>query len=59
MAPESGDEAPDLAQRLLAALYAQKTELGEVATELISLLTAAGVSLPAGTVSRSGSSPPG
>ena len=37
---------PDQLQRLLEALYRQRAELGEVAAELISLLEAAGVSIP-------------
>lgn len=37
---------PDQLQRLLEALYGQRAELGDVAAELISLLEAAGVSIP-------------
>jgi len=37
---------PDQLQRLLEALYGQRAELGDVAAELISLLEAAGVSVP-------------
>jgi hypothetical protein len=46
------------AQRLLEALYGQRAELGEIAAELISLLEAAGVSVPTGTNDRSENSLP-
>lgn len=46
------------AQRLLEELYRQRAELGEIANELISLLQAAGVSVPEGMDGRSGDSPP-
>lgn len=46
------------AQRLLEELYRQRTELGEIATELISLLQAAGVSIPDGPQTRAGDSLP-
>jgi len=47
------------AQRLLEELYRQRTELGEIAAELISLLEAAGVSTTDGTDNYSVGSPPG
>ena len=46
------------AQRLLEELYRQRTELGEIATELISLLKAAGVSTTDGPDNRNVDSPP-
>jgi len=47
------------AQRLLDELYRQRTELGEIAAELISLLEAAGVSTTDGPDNHSVGSPPG
>jgi len=47
------------AQRLLEELYRQRTELGEIATELISLLEAAGVSTTDGSDILSVDIPPG
>jgi hypothetical protein len=47
------------AQRLLEELYCQRTELGEIAAELISLLEAAGVSTTDGPDNHSVGSPPG
>jgi len=47
------------AQRLLEELYRQRTELGEIAAELISLLEAAGVSATDGPDNHSVGSPPG
>jgi len=41
-------------QRLLDALYAQQSELGDIATELISLLQAAGRDSPEDRQRRSG-----
>jgi len=63
MNSDAGPEQPsdrdaNQAQRLLEALYRQRTELGEIATELISLLQAAGVSIPDGPQTRAGDSPP-
>lgn len=63
MNPNVGQEQPNdgdanQAQRLLEALYRQRTELGEIATELISLLQAAGVSIPDGPQTGAGDSPP-
>jgi hypothetical protein len=52
------DSDADQAQRLLAELYRQQTELGAIATELISLLQAAGVSVPDGPQTRAGDSSP-
>ena len=46
-------------QRLLEELYRQRTELGEIAAELISLLEAAGVSTTDGPDNHSVGSPPG
>ena len=51
-------EGVDQAQRLLDELYHQRTELGEIATELISLLKAAGVSTTDGPDNRNVDSPP-
>lgn len=48
----------NLAKRLLEALYEQRGELGAIASELISLLQAAGVSMPDGMRDRSGDFPP-
>lgn len=55
-----GVENPDLnqAQRLLGELYRQRTELGEIAADLISLLEAAGVSTTDGSEDRATDSPP-
>lgn len=47
------------AQRLLEELYRQRTELGEIAAELITLLEAAGVSATDGLDNRAVDSPPG
>ena len=47
------------AQRLLDELYRQRTELGEIAAELISLLEAAGVGTTDGPDNRAVDSPPG
>jgi hypothetical protein len=47
------------AQRLLDELYRQRTELGEIAAELISLLESAGVSTTDGPDNHSVGSPPG
>ena len=63
MNSDAGPEQPsdrdaNQARRLLEALYRQRTELGEIATELISLLQAAGVSIPDGPQTRAGDSPP-
>jgi hypothetical protein len=55
---EPNDRDANQVQRLLEALYRQRTELGEIATELISLLQAAGVSIPDGPQTRAGDSPP-
>jgi hypothetical protein len=54
-------DAADLnqAQRLLEELYRQRTELGEIAAELITLLEAAGVSTTDGPDNRTVDSPPG
>jgi type II secretory pathway component PulM len=46
------------AQRLLEELYRQRAELGEIATELISLLEAAGVSTTDGPDNRAVDSSP-
>jgi hypothetical protein len=58
----SGGRADDAdltqAQRLLDELYRQRTELGEIAAELISLLEAAGVSTTDGPDNRAVDSPP-
>jgi hypothetical protein len=53
MNTEVGDDGPNQAQRLLEELYRQRAELGEIAAELISLLQAAGVSVPDDTAERS------
>lgn len=55
----SGDGDLNQAQRLLDELYRQRTELGEIAAELISLLEAAGVSTTDGPDNRAVDSPPG
>lgn len=52
------NEDLDSAKRLLDELYRQRTELGEIATELISLLQAAGVGTTDGPDNRSVDSPP-
>jgi len=52
------DRDANQAQLLLEALYRQRSELGEIATELISLLQAAGVSIPDGPQTRAGDSSP-
>jgi hypothetical protein len=52
------DDGLNPEQRLLEELYRQRTELGEIAAELISLLEAAGVSTTNGPDSRSVDSPP-
>jgi len=52
------DTAPNTARQLLEALYRQRTELGDIANDLISLLQAAGVSVPDGSSGPSGGSPP-
>ncbi len=52
------DDSLNPEQRLLDELYRQRTELGEIAAELISLLEAAGVSSTSGPDSRSVDSPP-
>ena len=52
------NEDLDSAKRLLEELYRQRTELGEIATELISLLQAAGVSTTDGPDNRNVDSPP-
>ena len=52
------NEDLDPAKRLLEELYRQRTELGEIATELISLLQAAGVSTTDGPDNRNVDSPP-
>jgi hypothetical protein len=56
-----GTDNADLnqAQRLLEELYRQRTELGEIAAELISLLEAAGVSTTDGPDNQAVDSPPG
>jgi len=53
----ANDTESNQARRLLVALYDQRTELGEVANELISLLTAAGVGMPTRADRSGGSSP--
>jgi hypothetical protein len=55
-----GTDDADLnqAQRLLEELYRQRTELGEIAAELITLLEAAGVSTTDGPDNRAVDSPP-
>ena len=45
-------------RQLLEALYRQRTELGDIANDLISLLQAAGVSIPNGSDDPFGGSPP-
>jgi hypothetical protein len=55
---QTNDRDANQAQRLLEALYRQRVELGEIAIELISLLQAAGVSIPDGPQTRAGDSPP-
>jgi len=52
------DTAPNAARQLLEALYRQRTELGDIANDLISLLQAAGVSIPDGSGGPTGGSPP-
>ena len=52
------NENLDSAKRLLEELYRQRTELGEIATELISLLQAAGVGATDGPDNRNVDSPP-
>lgn len=52
------NEDLDSARRLLEELYRQRTELGEIATELISLLHAAGVGTTDGPDNRNVDSPP-
>jgi hypothetical protein len=52
------DSAPNTARQLLEALYRQRTELGDIANDLISLLQAAGVSIPYGSDDPYGGSPP-
>jgi hypothetical protein len=56
-----GTDDADLnqAQRLLEELYRQRTELGEIAAELISLLEAAGVSTTDGPDNHAVDSSPG
>lgn len=54
--PHDGSLNPE--QRLLDELYRQRTELGEIAADLISLLEAAGVSATSGPDSRGVDSPP-
>jgi hypothetical protein len=56
-----GADGTDLnqAQRLLEELYRQRTELGEIAAELISLLEAAGVSTTDGPDSQAVDNSPG
>jgi len=54
----TGDADLNQAQRLLDELYRQRTELGEIAAELITLLEAAGVSTTDGPDNRSVDSPP-
>lgn len=57
--PESSNGGnANQAQRLLEALYRQRSELGDIANELISLLQAAGVSIPDGPQTRAGDSSP-
>jgi len=60
MSSKNADET-DLsqAQRLLEELYRQRTELGDIAAELISLLESAGVSTTDGSDNFSVGSPPG
>ncbi len=53
------DSELNQAQRLLDELYRQRTELGEIAAELISLLEAAGVSTTDGLDNHSVDSSPG
>lgn len=53
------DAALNQAQRLLDELYRQRTELGEIAAELITLLEAAGVSTTDGPDNRPVDIPPG
>ncbi len=55
----SDDGDLNQAQRLLDELYRQRTELGEIAAELISLLEAAGVGTTDGPDNRAVDSPPG
>ena len=55
----SGDGDLNQAQRLLDELYRQRTELGEIAAELISLLEAAGVGSTDGPDNRAVDSSPG
>jgi len=54
----TGDADLNQAQRLLDELYRQRTELGEIAAELITLLEAAGVSTTDGPDNCSVDSPP-
>ena len=56
---KTNDSDLSQAQRLLEELYCQRTELGEIAAELISLLEAAGVSTTDGLDNHSVGSPPG
>lgn len=56
--PMADHNEPNQARRLLTALYEQRAELGEVANELISLLTAAGLGDPERTDNDSGGSTP-
>jgi len=55
---KSVNDGHEQAQRLLEELYRQRTELGEIATELISLLKAAGVSTTDGPDNRNVDSSP-
>ena len=52
------DDGQNPEQRLLDELYRQRTELGEIAAELISLLESAGVSTTNGPDNRSVGNPP-
>lgn len=49
---KSNDDGVNPERRLLEELYRQRTELGEIAAELISLLEAAGVSTTGGPDNR-------
>ena len=52
------DDGLNPEQRLLDELYRQRTELGEIAAELISLLESAGVSATGNPVNSNVDSPP-
>ncbi len=52
------NDGPNPERRLLQELYRQRTELGEIAAELISLLEAAGVSTTNGPDNRTWTVPP-